>query len=105
MNVKTIDLFRISTIARVIEDGVVSGVKAVAHGATSAGRSAKNFGHKVSLEYQARQFAAHVERLNKVNAAYEAMTEEQRASHEADVRTVMERSQELLNRRASRSGS
>lgn len=97
--------FRPSTIARLIEDAAIDGAKAVGTGAQSAGRSIKRLGHAISLEYQARQFASHVARLNKVNAAYEAMNDEQRAAHDADVRAVMNRASELLNRRASRDGS
>ena len=108
----TLDYFRVSTIARLVEDGVVAGVKAVGRGASSAGRSIKSGAHAVQVEYRARMVLKAAEYATKQFEEFERMTPEQLAAVERDMAEVAVRAQQIAEerdakaaRRASRAGS
>lgn len=105
----TIDLFRISTLARVVEDGVVAGVKSIGRGASSAGQSIKRGAHTVSLEYRARMVAKAAEYAVRQADAISAMSQGELDALQRDMAEINARAIEIIeareSRRASRTGN
>lgn len=81
-------MIRISTVVRLVEDGVVGTARAVK-------RTAKKFGHEYSVEYNARIIDKLQRRISIEAATLQAMSDAQRAKLAKDQGEVFARVEEL----------
>lgn len=79
---------RVSTLVRVVEDGVVGGAKGIARGA-------KRFKRAVKVEMSARQLAAMRAAVERADAQYAALSTAERRQFDKDVAAIQCRAEEL----------
>lgn len=88
-------MIRISTIARLTEDSIISATSSIA-------RRAKNVVHATKLEYRARKIVAAQEAVQKTAAELHNMSRAERKQWERDEAAIIQRAGDIIAARTAK---